>query len=278
MKHTLKLAAFVAALVTPVIVSPQAMTGPAPVLRIGREIVKPGKDVPHTKMETAWSRAIEAANYPGHFIALTAMTGSNEAWFVWGYPSLADMQKENETADASATLTAIGERYSQVESEFLQDGRTMILTLRNDLSYTTGRPLSEMRFMSVTRILVRPGHTAEFVEARTAVKAAHEKAKLPDGYGIYQVVDGMPGGTFYLFAARKSLSELDDATKIHADPAYQAALGADWTKRNAALVAAYETSTEANIFSVSPGMSSVPKEWIAADSFWKPKAPPKKAP
>jgi hypothetical protein len=278
MRHTLKLAAFAAALVAPVIVSPQAMTGPAQVLRIGREIVKPGKDGAHTKWETAWSRAIEAAKYPGTFIALTAMTGSNEAWFVWGYPSLAAMQKENETADASATLTAIGDRYSAAESEYLQDGRTMILTRRDDLSYSTSRPLSEMRFLSATRILVRPGHTAEFVEARTAVKAAHEKAKLPDGYGIYQVVDGMPGGTYYLFAARKSLSEVDDGAKIHNDPAYLAALGADWTKRNAALVAAYETSAETNLFSVSPGMSSVPKEWVAADSYWKPKATAKKAP
>jgi hypothetical protein len=146
----------------------------------------------------------------------------------------------------------------------------MILTARPDLSYSTGRPLSDMRFVSATRILVRPGHAAEFVEARTAIKAAHEKAKLPDGYAIYQVADGMPGGTFYLLATRKSLSELDDAQKVHTDPAYVAALGADWTKRNAALVAAYETSTDVNLFSVNVEMSIAAKEWK--------EAAPKKAP
>ncbi|MFI5311952.1 MAG: hypothetical protein ACHQQ3_12000, partial [Gemmatimonadales bacterium] len=160
----------------------------------------------------------------------------------------------------------------------LSDGRQIVLVNRDDLSYSTGRPIWEMRFLTATRVLVRLGHEAEFVEARKAIKAAHEKAKLSDGYGVYQVTSGMPGTTFYIFAARKSLSELDDNTKTHADPAYQAALGADWTKRNAALVQAYEASTDVNIFAMNPAMSIAPPDWIKADPYWKPKAPPKKAP
>ncbi len=278
MRHRVRLAVLSATLMLPTIASPKAMTGPSKVLRVEREVVKPGKSIAHTKWETAWSRALEAAKYSDHVLALTSMTGPSEVWFVSGYASLADMQKANEASGANAAATAGSDKYLPAESEYLQDGRSMILTFREDLSYSTGRPLSEVRFMSVTRILVRLGHAAEFVEARAAVKAAHEKAKLPDGFAIYQVADGMPVGTFYLFAGRKSLTELDDAAKVHADLAYQAALGADWPKRNAALVQAYETSTDVNLFAMSPGMSVVPKEWIAADPFWKPKAAPKKAP
>ena len=278
MDYRLKLAVMSAALAVPAITAAQAANAPPNVLGVYRETVKPGKDIAHTKWETAWSRALEAAKNPTTFLAMTATTGTNEAWFVTPYTSLADLQKVNETNDASAAMTAINEKYLPAESDYLQDGRMMILTLRADLSYSTGTSASEFRYFSVSRTLVRPGHTAEFVEARTAIKAAHEKAKLPDSFAIYQVVDGMPTGTYYLLAGRKSLAELDNAAKIHADPAYVAALGPDWTKRNEALVAGYVTSAQTDLFAVNPGMSSVPKEWIAADSYWKPKAPAKKAP
>jgi len=188
------------------------------------------------------------------------------------------MQTAGDAEDANAAVQAITGKFLPREADNVQDASQMILVLREDLSYTTGRPQWENRFMSITRIQVRPGHEAEFVEARGAVKAAHEKAALPDGFAIYRVTDGMPGGTWYQLAGRKSLAELDDAAKTHADPAYLASLGADWPKRSAALAQAYEMTTEANLFSMSPGMSIVPKEWSAADSFWKPKAPPKKAP
>ena len=278
MNRRLRLAMMSAALVLPTVATAQDMTGPPKVLQVGREVVKQGKGIAHTKWETAWSRALEAAKYPVPFLAMSAMTGVNEVWFLFGYSSLADMQKANDGINANAAFTAISEKYVPGESDLLQDGRGMILTLREDLSYSNGAKTSAFRFFSVTRTLVRPGHAAEFVEARTAIKAAHEKAKLPDSYAIYQAGNGMPAGTFFLFAGRKSLSVVDDAAKVHADPAYTAALGPDWTKRNAALVAAYETSAETNLFAFEQGMSSVPKEWIAEDPYWKPKTPAKKAP
>jgi hypothetical protein len=273
----MRLAAMSIALVLPTTVRAQAMTGPAPILVVGREVVKPGKAIAHAKWEAAWSRSLEAAKSPLTIVGLTALDGPNEVWFVLPYGSLADMQKSNEAGDANPALAAVAEKYVPAESDFLTDMRSMILTYRADLSYQTGRPISEMRYVTVQRILVRAGHNAEFVEARTAVKAAHEKAKLPDGFAIYSA-NGMPAGTFYVLAARKSLAEVDDNAKTHQDPAYQAALGADWTKRNAALVAAYEQSSDLSIFAASPAMSVVPKEWKDADPFWKPKEPAKKAP
>lgn len=278
MNRRLRLALLSTGLALPGIASAQTPAATQGVLTIYRETVKPGKNAAHTKSETAWSRVQETAKSQSHFIAMTAMTGPNEVWFVSAYTSLADMQKVNEANEANAAVTAVNEKYEPAESDYLQDGREIILTLRSDLSYSTGRPIWEMRFLTATRILVRPGHVAEFVEARTALKAAHEKAKLSDGYSVYQVTSGMPGGTYYIFAGRKSLTELDDNAKTHNDPAYLAALGADWTKRNAALVQGFQASTDVNIFAMNPAMSSAPKEWIAADPYWKPKAPAKKAP
>ena len=277
MSHRTRLALASVALVVPGLVGAQAMTAPAPILAVGRETVKPGKGIAHAKWEAAWSRALEAAKLSGSIVALSAVDGPNEVWFVSPYASLADMQKLSETNDANPAIAAVTEKYLPAESDFIQDGRSMILTYRPDLSYPTARPITDMRFVTVQRILVRAGHMAEFVEARTAAKEAHEKAKMPDSFAIYSA-NGAPSGTFYVLAARKSLTELDDNPKIHQDSAYTAALGADWTKRSAALVAAYEQSSDVSIFAVSPSMSVVPKEWYDADAFWKPKAPVKKVP
>ena len=278
MRYRFGFAVLTAALAFPTAASSQAMTAAAPVLRIGREIIKPGKDAAHTKLETAWSRALESTKWSGTLLALTSMSGPSEVWFALPYASLDAMQKTDATNDAIASVAAVTDRYAPAEAEYMQDGRQMVMTLLPELSYSTGRPLTEMRFLTAQRILVRAGHRAEFVESRTAIKAAHEKAKLADGYAIYQVNFGMPSGTYFVFAARKSLAELDDNTKTHTDPAYLAALGVDWTMKNAALVQAYEQSSETNIFKVSVEMSYAPKEWKDADSFWKPKAAPKKMP
>ena len=84
--------------------------------------------------------------------------------------------------------------------------------------------LASTRYFSVTRITVRPGHAAEYEENRKLVKAAHESAKLADRYSIWQAASGAPTGTYFMFVARKSLAELDDAT-LHAGADYLAALG-----------------------------------------------------
>lgn len=286
MRYRMSLAATAAALAIPIIAGAQTMTaaapvlnGAAPVLAIGREVIKPGKGPAHTRLETAWSRSLEAAKYAQGFVALTSMSGPNEVWFVSPYASLDAMQKANEAYDANPAMMAISEKYVPAEVEFLADGgRSMILTLRPELSYSNGRALSDMRFLTVQRIQVRAGHAAEFTESRTAIKAAHEKAKLSDGFAVYQATSGMPGGTFYVLATRKSLAELDDNTKTHADPAYQAALGVDWLKKNALLVQAYEASSDNNVFAVNPAMSVVSKEWKDADAFWRPKLVAKKTP
>ena len=278
MRYRFGFAVLTAALAFPAAASAQAMSAAAPVLRIGREIIKPGKDAAHTKLETAWSRALESTKWSGTLLALTSMSGPSEVWFALPYASLDAMQKTDATNDAIASVAAVTDRYAPAEADYMQDGRQMVMTLLPELSYSTGRPFTEMRFLTAQRILVRAGHRAEFVESRTAIKAAHEKSKLADGYAVYQVNYGMPSGTYFVFAARKSLAELDDNTKTHADPAYQAALGVDWAKKNALLVQAYEQSSETNIFKVSVEMSVVPKEWKDADSFWKPKAAPKKMP
>ena len=262
---------FVAAaiLLVPNLVAAQQMPSPK-WITVGREVVKPGKDAAHMKNEAAWARASEAAKTPVAQLAMVAISGPNEAWWLTGFESAEAMQKYNETIDATPALAAVSAKYYPPEADYLANTFTMIARYRDDLSYSTGSPMTALRYMVVSRIGVKLGHNAEFVEARKMIKAAHEKAKAADGYAVYQVTAGAPAGTFLVFAGKGSMAELD--VNPHGD-AYTAALGgADGEKKLNDMLMSYEGSSDSNLFRLSPSMSILNKQWWDADAYWKPKA------
>lgn len=249
------------------------------VLTIYRETVKPGKSTAHDAHESAWARAVAAAKPPTGYLALSAMSGPQENWYISGFPTWADYEKANKATEASPALTDIGKKFSSQEGEYLSDGRGMVLTFREDLSYGGSADLATSRYLSVTRVSVRPGHGAEYEENRKMVKAAHEKAKLTDKYSMWQAASGAPAGTFFIFVARKSLAEIDAGAAIHG-AAYQAALGGEEAqKKMTANSAAAIINSQSDLFAFAPQQSVPPPEWVTADpAYWKHKVPAKKAP
>ena len=247
------------------------------VLTVFRESVKAGKGPAHDTHEEAWARALIAAKSPTSYLAMTAMSGAPENWYVSAYPTWADYEKSNKAGEAPA-LAAISKQYGSGEVEYLNDARGMVLTFREDLSYGGPADLPASRYFTVTRVSVRPGHVSEFEESRKLVKAAHESAHLTDRFSVWQAAAGAPAGTFFVFIARKSLGEIDQAPTIHG-PVYQAALGgAEGQKKLDGLAASAIISSETNHFAFLPQQSMVPAEWITADSYWKPKPAPRKTP
>ncbi|MFN0180209.1 MAG: hypothetical protein ACKVZ0_15525 [Gemmatimonadales bacterium] len=255
----------------------QAATPANPVLNIVRETVKVGKSVAHNAHETAWAKAVTTANTPDRYIAMSSVTGPSEVWYVSIFPSWAARQKNNEAVDANAAAAAANDRFSTGDAEFLTDSRTMTLRPRPELDYGAPADLPKMRFVSVTRISVRPGHTQEFEDARKMIKAAHEAAQLSDGYSIWEATSGAPAGTFYMFVARKSLAELDDAGTIHG-AGYRTALGGEeGQKKLAALMGSAVMGQQTDHFAFTPSQSLPPANYLTADpDFWKPKAGPAK--
>ncbi len=266
-----------------VVLTPTAMfaqAAPMPVnnvLSIFRESVKVGKGGAHDAHETAWAAALNAAKGADHYIAMASLTGPNEMWYVSAYPTWADYEKANDGISAAAK--AVGKQYRPAETEYLNDGRTMILRPRTELGYGGPADLPNMRYISVTRVSVRPGHTSEYEEGRKMAKAAHEAAHLTDSYSVWEVTSGAPAGTFYQFVARKSLAEIDAGATIHG-PAYIAALGGDsGQKKLAALTSAAVISQETDHFEFTPSQSVAPPAWITANpGYWKPKAATPKKP
>lgn len=248
------------------------------VLQIYREIVKTGKGPAHDAMETSWSWAMIEAKSPNPFIAASVISGPNEMWYIAAFPTWADYEKSNQ-AGRSPALSAIDKRFRSQEDQFLSDARGMTLRPRTELSYGGPADLPNMRYLSATRISVRPGHTAEYEEGRKMVKAAHEAAKLTDRYSVWEVTSGAPAGTFYQFVARKTLAELDSGATIHGQ-AYTAALGGEeGQKKLATLTANAVISSETDVLEFTPSQSVPPADWVTANpKMWKRSAPAAAAP
>ena len=263
-----------------VLLSPTSIFGQATppvvnnVLSIYRESVKVGKGAAHEAHESAWARALAATKGADRFIALTSLTGPNEMWYVSAYPTWAAYEKATDNGNTDPALAAVAKQYRPGEAEFLSDARGMILRPRADLSFGGPADLPQMRYLSVTRISVRPGHAPEFEEARKIQKAAHEKAGLTDQYTVYQVTAGAPAPTFYQFVARKTLAEIDSGGTVHG-PAYTAALGGELGQAKlAALTASAVISQQTDHFEFTPAQSVAPDAWVTANpAVWKPKPP-----
>ncbi len=274
--------ALAVAFIAPAVAGAQAAPA-APVynvLTVYRETVKPGKGTAHDAHEVAWAGAVAAANPPNAMLAMTAMSGAPESWYMSVYPSWAAYEKANKASDASAALTAVQKQYSAAEGDYLSDARGMVLTFRDDLSFMGPDQMAASRYMSVTRISVRPGHSAEFEANRKLVKAAHMSARLTDYYSVWQAASGAPAGTYFLMVARKSLAELDEGAAMHGSAAYLAALGGEeGQKRMTENAAAAIISSQVDLFAFAPQQSVPPPEWISADpAFWKHKPAAKKTP
>ena len=276
MLHVTRSALLLVATLSPVFVSAQAapVAAPSTVLTIFRETVKPGKGIAHDAMESAWAKANVVANGTP-MLAVSAMSGAPENWYMSSYPTWAEYEKTNKANSASLVLAAIQKQYASQEGEYLNDARAMVLTARPDLSYGAPGDIGASRYLSVTRVSVRPGHTAEYEAVRKTVKAAHESARLTDHFSVWQAAIGAPAGTFFVLIARKSLDELDATAAIHG-AAYQAALGgAEGQAKMDASAAAAIISSEANVFAFAPAQSIPLPAWVAADpGYWKPKPKP----
>jgi hypothetical protein len=247
-----------------------APANPYRILYVTRESVKPGKGDAHDKLEAEWARALASAKMPYGSLAIRSLTGPRETWFMSGYPSYAEQARLDKAYSANPALAAVGTRLDPQEGELLSDARGMVLQVREDLSYGVMANLPQMRYYTITRVSVRPGHGAEFEEVRKLTKQAHETARLTDSYAVYQAMAGAPAGTYFVIAPRKSLAELDDAERLHG-PEYIAALGgAEGQKKMAALAANYLISSQADHYAFLPSQSIVGAGWASQDpTYWK---------
>ena len=245
-------------------------TGPPKVLQIYREEVKTGKGAVHLKVEKGFVAASARANWPTHYIAMTAITGPSEAWFLTGFPSFAAWEKDRDDTAKNKAFSAELDTLFEKDGELLTNMRSLVAVLREDLSAGGPVDIAKMRYFRLVTFRVRPGHESDFQDAVKIVRSAYEKAKIDLPWAIYHIAGGMPGPTFMLFLPMKSMSEID--TAFTRAGAIREAEGPENEKALAKMASDGYATVESNIFAFNPAMSYPSKEFVARDpEFWTPK-------
>lgn len=245
--------------------------GPAKILVITREFVKPGKQgALHDKAESAFVEAMAKAKWPTHYVAAASMSGKPRVLFFTRYDSYAAWEKDVTATDQNAVLSAALEKANQADGDLLDSSDQAVFSYKEDLSFHTVSDLSHMRYLELWLVHIKRGHVKDWEEVGKMYRAAYEKA-VPDAHwAMYEVAYGLPDNTYLLLVSRKSASELDRGPQD--DKAVNAALGEDGAKKAGELLAACIESSESQFFYFNPKMSYPPDEWVKADpDFWRPK-------
>jgi len=251
----------------------QGPTPPPKVLRIFEENVKVGKEPAHEKVEIAWQRAFAAAKVPIQILAMKAIAGPPQAWFISPFDSMADVERAARAQDKLTAFMAQNDAYDAQDADLVNGRRTLLAVFRDDLSYAPANaaPVPKLRYFDVEIFQTRPGHTAEFVESRKIGRAAHQKASMPDSSIMYEVVAGAASGTFIRFRGVQALGDQDRYDEAHRGNPFRDAMMAD-QKRADELTASSVINTQHTIFEFDPKMSYMAKEFTSADpDFWTPK-------
>ena len=244
------------------------------VMQITREFVKPGKTGnAHDKAESAFVRAMEKANWPTYYFALSTLTGRQRVLFLTEYPSFDAWEKDGKATQKNETLSAALDRAAEADGELLSEMDQSVFVFDEDMSLNPRPDLSHMRFMEVSLYHVRPGHEAEWKEVVSMVKAAYQKG-IPDAHwGLFRQMFGGEGQAYLVLTAHPSLDEIDK--DLMNDKKFAAAMGEEGMKKLDNLFGSAVDVYQHNLFAFSPRMSYPPRDWVKADpDFWTPKPMP----
>lgn len=259
------LAGAVALLCTVPVVRAQDGPGPSKVLRIVREEIKPARSAAHAKAEEAYVRAGIASKMPAYWVGMHSISGPTEAWFLSSYPNYEALEKENDAF--AAAVGRMQDAADEGDAQFRTGTRVYLAQLDEGLSYKMRPNVKDMRYLTVVTTRVKPGYGRAFLEMRKALKAAHEKANVDEHWAFYEVTTGAPAGTYLMLFGSSSMKEED--TDPHTQ-AYRDAVGDEQRAKNETLMREGIAFTDVVSFEISPQMSHVPAEWIAArPNFWK---------
>jgi hypothetical protein len=238
-------------------------------LHIVREPVKTGRAAEHAKWEAGWPAAFAKASSKYNYIAITSITGPQEAWFIEPYGSQT-AYGESLAMENDPVLGPELEKLAKGDAEFVGDVTSMQLTARPELSHGSFPDMSKVRFYEITTFRVKPGYENEWVVATKAYKSAAARSAPGASWRTYAVVAGGPGGTYLVMSSTGSFAEFErmgsegEATWKNMTPEESAALG-KFTKEGL-------LSTVTQRFKVDPAMSYVDAATMAKDpAFWGPK-------
>jgi hypothetical protein len=242
---------------------------PPKVLRIIREDVKEGKAGPHEKAELKIAQMFAKNKFPAYYMGMTALTGPNQAWFLEPHDSFAAIADEIAAQDKLTEFDTL----DAVDAEYRTGTRISVAVYRPDLSYHATQLMEGMpkaRFFNIITMRIRMARDQEFTDLAKQAIIALEKSGADQPAVTYQVVSGMPVGTYLLMEPTASMKALDDAPAR--SRAWMEAMGESGAKQFMKGVGDLIVNEESVLFAINPKMSYVSKEFAAGDpEFWNPK-------
>jgi hypothetical protein len=257
-------------LAAPACAQQAAVPPPPDILQIYTDPVKPGKLAEYNRIENEAAHACSRANtWP--YMAMQAITGPQEVWFVSGFDSYAAMEKSAEPFLKNVSLAADMGRLMEAKTNLVSDPHTIFLRYREDLSRNSGLVRPQTRFFNVTIAKIRSGHEHEYEESQQLIRGVRERAGASDNRAVYQVLSGVPDNTYITFSPYRSFR--DAATSLDGLLDYDD-LDDNVRGRLRELLSTSVITTETFIFSVVPSMSNPEGLWIADDpEFWRSSPP-----
>jgi len=238
-------------------------------ITITREEVKTGHNAMHAAFEAGWPAAFAKAKSPYYYLAMVAMTGPNESWYVSPYASHAAYGESLKLESNDKVLAAELARLQKGDADHINSVRTLHAAARTDLSYGAFPDMALARFWEITTFRVRPGYEEAFADAAKAYAAAAKRAAPNASWRTYQVIAGLPGPTFFVFSSVQAFSEFDRSM------AQDMEIGKAFTPQETELLQKFATAglinAETQRFAVNGRMSYVDDATAAVDpGFWLP--------
>lgn len=253
----------------------QTPNEPPAVLRITREVLKPGKGAAHDRTESMFVRVATRAKYPSHYLAMTAVAGPNEVWFFEANASFAAAEKADKVLEAEPFKTE-WQQAGTADGELLSGISNVIAIYRKDLSYRAEQGVAmvpKARYWSVQQSRLRPNTEKRLSETLKSLFTAYQSANFEQPIFVYQVMAGAPSGTYFVLEPMASMSEWDKWPAVMKST--REAMGESAYEEMEKTFAEISQGSFRMLFSVNPKMSYVSKEFASGDSeFWTPKPPP----
>ncbi len=200
------------------------------------------------QIEEAAAQFCATAHCPNPYLAISSITGPNEICWINGVDTPDALEKMWHNYGANDQIMQRLNTVAGQKADLVFPSTTLLARFHPEMSfYTTPIP---PRYLSISTVVVHPGHIAGFRDARVRLKAALERAGRPQW--VYQVTSGAEDVTFLIMTPARTLQEIQ--TTPNPDDAANEAIA----------------TSETRLYAVSPSMSLPAQSWMDADpDFWK---------
>jgi hypothetical protein len=192
-------------------------------------------------------------------LAASSVTGPSETWSFEMLDSFASLE------DLDKTLPMASSGAVPYSDDVLPPARTLIALYRANLSHRwdeAAKIIPKARYFLVSIYRIRPGAQAGFADLTRMRTSRFESINFDQPEIAYQIMSGMPSGTFLFITPLASLATFDEGLAKTPDGLREIAA-------EQKLAAEVEIGHETFLFRIDPSRSYVSDDFASADpEFW----------